>query len=223
MKIALAQINTTVGDIRGNSERIMRAIDKSRRENADIAVFPELCLTGYPPRDLLDIRGFVDANIAAIEAIAARTDHMGVVAGFVDINRSGKGRDFRNAAAFMAEGKIRQVVYKSLLPSYDVFDETRYFEKAGQVSPVRFNNRTLGISICEDAWNSEEFRKKPLYPSDPIREQVEKGADLLINIAASPYEMGKPSLRFRMLRDHAVRHRVPMVYVNLVGGNDDLL
>jgi NAD+ synthase (glutamine-hydrolysing) len=223
MNIALAQINTTVGDIRGNRNRVLRAMDEARERGADIVVFPELCLTGYPPRDLLDLHGFVESNIAALGEIAEKTDRMGVVIGFADINRDGKGRTFRNAAAFMADGSIRAVVHKTLLPSYDVFDETRYFEKADSVSLVRFNDRVIGISICEDAWSSAEFWKKPLYPIDPIREQVLKGADLLINIAASPYEIGKPRLRFQMLRDHVLTHHVPMVYVNLVGGNDDLL
>ena len=223
MKIALAQINTTVGDINGNRDRVIQALGKARDLGADIAAFPELCLTGYPPRDLLGLHGFVEANFRAVQEIAAHSGSMGVVVGFVDRNRKKEGRDFYNAAAFLAEGTIQAVVHKTLLPTYDVFDEDRYFESAESVQVVRFRGQTLGISICEDAWNSEDFWSRPLYSTDPIREQVELGADLLINISASPYEIGKPRLRFQMLLDHVQKHRVPLVYVNLVGGNDDLL
>ena len=223
MKIGLAQINTTVGDINGNRDRVIQALGRARDLGADIAVFPELCLTGYPPRDLLGLHGFVEANFRAVQEIAAHSGSMGVVVGFVDRNPKKEGRDFYNAAAFLAEGKIQAVVHKTLLPTYDVFDEDRYFESAESVQVVRFRGQTLGISICEDAWNSEDFWSRPLYSTDPIRNQVEHGADLLINISASPYEMGKPRLRFQMLLDHVQKHRVPLVYVNLVGGNDDLL
>ena len=223
MKIGLAQINTTVGDINGNRDRVIQALGRARDLGADIAVFPELCLTGYPPRDLLGLHGFVEANFRAVQEIAAHSGSMGIVVGFVDRNPKKEGRDFYNAAAFLAEGKIQAVVHKTLLPTYDVFDEDRYFEPAENVQVVSFRGQTLGISICEDAWNSEDFWSRPLYSTDPIRNQVEHGADLLINISASPYEMGKPRLRFQMLLDHVQKHRVPLVYVNLVGGNDDLL
>jgi NAD+ synthetase len=223
MKIGLAQINTTVGDINGNRDRVLQALGEARDLGTDITVFPELCLTGYPPRDLLGLHGFVEANIRAVQEIAAHSGSMGVVIGFVDRNPQKEGRSFCNAAAFLAEGKIQAVVHKTLLPMYDVFDEDRYFESAKSVQIVPFRGQTLGISICEDAWNSEDFWSRPLYATDPIRNQVEHGANLLINISASPYEMGKPSLRFEMLSDHVQKHRVPLVYVNLVGGNDDLL
>ncbi len=223
MKIALAQINTTVGDITGNRDRALGAMEKARGLGADIAVLPELCLTGYPPRDLLGLHGFVEANLKALQEIAARSDKMGVVIGFVDRNLKKEGRDFHNSAAFLAEGKIQAVTHKTLLPTYDVFDEDRYFQSSDHVQLVPFRGHSLGISICEDAWNSEDFWPKPLYATDPIRNQVEKGADLLINISASPFEIEKPKVRFQMLQDHARRHHVPLVYVNLVGGNDDLL
>ena len=223
MKLALAQINTTVGDVGGNRDRVFGIMEKARGLGADIAVFPELCLTGYPPRDLLGLHGFVDSNLRALEEIAARSDQMGVVVGFVDRNLKKEGRDFHNAAAFMSEGRIQGIVHKTLLPTYDVFDEDRYFESSDDVRLIQFRRRSLGISICEDAWNSEDFWPKPLYSTDPIRNLVGKGADLLINISASPFEMEKPKFRFEMLRDHVRKHRVPLVYVNLVGGNDDLL
>jgi len=223
MKIGLAQINTTVGDINGNRDRVVQALGKARESGAAIAVFPELCLTGYPPRDLLGLHGFVEANIRAVHEIAAHSGSMAVVVGFVDRNPQKEGRRFYNAAAFLAEGKLQTVVHKTLLPTYDVFDEDRYFESAKSTQVVPFRGQTLGISICEDAWNSEAFWSRPLYSTDPIRNQVERGATLLINISASPYEIGKPRLRFEMLSDHVQKHRVPLLYVNLVGGNDDLL
>lgn len=223
MKIALAQINTTVGDISGNRDRAIRAMEEARTAGADLAVFPELCLTGYPPRDLIGLHGFVDSNLEALRQIADRTENLGVVIGFLDRNRKKEGRDFHNAAAFLLEGKIRAVIHKTLLPTYDVFDEDRYFEPSDSVQPVPFGGRNLGISICEDAWNSEDFWPKPLYTTNPIRSLVEKGADLLINISASPYEMTKLKTRYEMLKNHVLKLGVPLVYVNLVGGNDDLL
>ena len=223
MKVALAQINTTVGDISGNRDRVLDWMGRAASMGADIAVFPELCLTGYPPRDLLGLHGFVDSNVRALREIAARSGPMGVLIGFVDRNLKEEGRDFHNAAAFLSGGRIQAVVHKTLLPSYDVFDETRYFESADGAQPVRFRGRTLGISICEDAWNAEDFWPKPLYHTDPIRNLVDQGADLLINISASPFEIEKPRLRYQMLQGHVQKHRVPFVYVNSVGGNDEIL
>jgi len=223
MKIALAQINTIVGDIGGNRDRVLRAMEQARSLGADLVALPELCLTGYPPRDLLGLHGFVESNLHALHEIAGRTDQMGVIVGFVDRNARKEGRDFHNSAALLSEGKIMAVIHKTLLPTYDVFDEDRYFERPDGVKPVRFGGRTLGISICEDAWNSRDFWARPLYSTDPIRNLAEQGADLFINISASPYEMEKPPLRLQMLLDHVRRHRVPLIYVNLVGGNDDLL
>ncbi len=223
MKIALAQINTTVGDIGGNRDLVLQAMEKSQQLGAGLVVFPELCLTGYPPRDLLGLHGFVENNLKALQEIAARSGKLGVILGFVDRNSKKEGRNFCNSAAFLSEGKVQAVVHKTLLPTYDVFDEDRYFERADSVQLVNCAGRCLGISICEDAWNSEDFWPKPLYTTDPIRNQVEKGAELLINISASPYEMEKPRFRYQMLLDHVRRHHKPMIYVNLVGGNDDLL
>jgi NAD+ synthase (glutamine-hydrolysing) len=212
-----------VGDIDGNRDKALQIMGQAKEKGANIVVFPELCLTGYPPRDLLGLHGFVESNLKALQEIAVRSDHMGVIIGFVDRNPKKEGRSFYNSAAFLAQGKIQAIIHKTLLPTYDVFDEDRYFEKAEDVRLVHFGGRVLGISICEDAWNSVDFWPKPLYSIDPIRNQIEKGADLLINISASPYEMGKPLFRFQMLQDHVRKHKTPLIYANLVGGNDDLL
>ena len=128
-----------------------------------------------------------------------------------------------NAAAFLCDGKVQAVIHKTLLPTYDVFDEDRYFERSRETVLVPFRGRNLGISICEDCWNDEDFWSKPLYHTDPVRNQVERGANLLINISASPYEMDKADLRCQMLLSHVRKHRLPLLYLNLVGGNDDLL
>jgi NAD+ synthetase len=223
MNVALAQINTTVGDVRGNRDRVLRAMERAAPLGADMVVFPELCLTGYPPRDLLGLHGFVDANIRAVEEISVRTGRMGVILGFVDRNRKGEGKEYFNGAAVLREGKVQAVVHKMLLPTYDVFDEDRYFERSSEVRPIQFCGRCLGISICEDAWNSRDFWPKRMYHTDPVQSLVERGAGLIINISASPFEVDKPQFRYRMLLDHVLRHQVPLVYVNLIGGNDDLL
>jgi NAD+ synthase (glutamine-hydrolysing) len=223
MKIALVQMNTTVGDIHGNRDAVFQAMARAEQLGADMAVFPELCLTGYPPRDLLEVRALVDANLAALQQLAGRTGRMAAVVGYVDRNLRPEGKELYNAAAFLHEGAIRSVVHKTLLPTYDVFDEERYFERAPQSRLVSFQGRTLGISICEDAWNDQDFWSKRRYHTDPIRNQVQQGADLLINLSSSPFEIDKPLVRYRMLLGHVRKYRVPLVYVNLVGGNDDLL
>jgi NAD+ synthase (glutamine-hydrolysing) len=223
MKIALAQLNTIVGDINGNRDRVLQAMTQSERLGADIAVFPELCLTGYPPRDLLELRALVESNQLAIQQLAAGTGRMAAVVGFVDRNRDAAGKELFNAAAFLHQGAIQAVIHKTLLPTYDVFDEDRYFEKARESCLVPFLGRKLGISICEDAWNDQDFWSKRKYHTNPIRNQIDLGANLLINISSSPFEMYKPLVRYRMLLSHVQKYRVPLIYVNLVGGNDDLL
>jgi NAD+ synthase (glutamine-hydrolysing) len=223
MKIALVQMNTTVGDIQGNRDAILQAMAKAEHMGADIAVFPELCLTGYPPRDLLGLQGFVEANLRALREIAARATGIAAIVGFVDRNPEPEGKELYNAAAFLCEGQTRAVIHKTLLPTYDVFDEDRYFERSRDTRLVEFRGRMLGISICEDAWNDQNFWSKRLYRSDPILTQVNAGADLLINVSSSPFEMYKAQVRYRMLLGHVQKHRVPLLYVNLVGGNDDLL
>jgi NAD+ synthase (glutamine-hydrolysing) len=222
MKIAMAQINTTVGDIQGNCARVLSEIEKARGMAADLAVFPELCLTGYPPRDLLGLHGFVESNLRALQEIASHVEGMAVIIGFVDINKEA-GKEFFNAAAFVAEGKVQAIIHKTLLPAYDVFDEDRYFERAREVPLVHSCGRAIGVSICEDAWNAEGFLPKRLYHFDPIQNLVDQGADLLINISASPFEMEKPHLRYQMVQSQARRHGIPFLYLNLVGGNDDIL
>ena len=224
MKIALAQINQTVGDFKKNTEKICLSINRAKCKGADLVAFPELAVTGYPPKDFLDIPAFVDENLKALEEIAHSTSGIAAIVGFVDKNKRPYGKLVHNAAAFIQDQKIVSVHHKSLLPTYDVFDECRYFEPAHTISPVRFKNYTLGISICEDIWNDEEFWTRPLYEIDPIENLISNGANVIINISSSPFTVGKhEEIRLRMLTHDAVKYKVPFIYVNQVGGNDDLV
>lgn len=223
MKIAMVQMNTTVGDILGNRDGVLQAMSGAERLGADLVVFPELCLTGYPPRDILGLHGFVESNLRALQEVAARAAGLAAIVGFVDRNKESEGKGLYNAAGFLCEGKIHAVIHKTLLPTYDVFDEDRYFERARGTRVVPYRGRTLGISICEDAWNDQDFWSKRRYRTNPILNQINAGANLLINISSSPFEMYKPLVRYRMILSHVQKYRVPLLYVNLVGGNDDLL
>lgn len=224
MKIALAQINQTVGDFQKNVEKICLFINRARDQNVNLIVFPELAVTGYPPKDFLDNPSFVDGNLKALEKIASSVSGISAIVGFVDKNKRPQGKLVHNAAAFIQDKKIVSVSHKSLLPTYDVFDECRYFEPAHAISTVKFMGYTLGISICEDIWNDEEFWMRPLYEKDPIEDLISKGADVIINISSSPFAVGKhDKIRLRMLIHDAIKYKVPFVYVNQVGGNDDLV
>ena len=230
MKLALAQIDTTVGDIAGNCETIRAFYRRACDQGADLVLFPELAVCGYPPWDLLEQRDFVAANLQALQALARETDktgpgggRAGILVGFVDVNPASVGKPLMNAAALLDGGAVVARRYKTLLPTYDVFDETRYFEPAQANEPAAFRGRMLGITICEDAWNDAEFWPRRLYPVDPVERLVGKGAELLLNISSSPFSRGKSATRLGMLRSHAQKHRKPVAYCNLVGGNDELV
>ncbi|MEK9144148.1 MAG: nitrilase-related carbon-nitrogen hydrolase, partial [Elusimicrobiota bacterium] len=223
MKVALAQIDTTAGDLRGNRGKILSVYRRACGLGADLAVFPELSLPGYPPKDLLDQNDFIRAGLRELKVLARSAGRVGLVAGYVEPNSSGRGKPFYNAAALLHRGRVSARRFKTLIPTYDVFDEGRYFEPAPSNTPVGFLGMKLGLSVCEDAWNDGGFWPRPLYGRDPMRALVKGGADLLINIAASPYHQGKASLRRRMLARHASRNHVPLLYCALVGGNDELV
>lgn len=223
MKIALAQINTTIGDIEGNGKKIHEAIEKARLLKADLVVFSEMTITSYPPRDLLEKESFIKENLRKLEDVAKWSRNIGVVCGFVDRNQTGTGKKLFNAAALLYEGKILFRQYKSLLPTYDVFDEGRYFEPARERAVLKFRGMSIGLSICEDVWNDKDFWKRRLYPVDPAEELIAKGAGILINISGSPYSMGKLSLRQQMLGEIAQKYQRSLIYVNQIGGNDELL
>src|SRR4030067_1831704 len=189
MKIALAQINPTVGDFRKNTEIICSFIDRAKNEGADLVIFPELAVTGYPPKDFLDIPAFVDENLKFLGKIARCVSGISAIVGFVDRNKRPQGKLVHNAAVFIQDQKIISVHHKSLLPTYDVFDESRYFDPASELSVISFKGEKLGISICEDAWNDPSlWPRGRFYARAPISELASKGASLFINISASPFE-----------------------------------
>jgi NAD+ synthase (glutamine-hydrolysing) len=223
MKVALAQINTTVGDIPGNETLIREAYERGVAAGADLVVFPELATTGYPPRDLLLRPEFVLQNLAALERLAGGTHQAGMVVGFVGRNQKRPGRGVTNSVALLQGGRVVAVRTKTLLPTYDVFDEDRYFEPGSDNAPVEFNGVKLGLTVCEDVWNDEDYWDDRRYRRNPAAELAQAGATLLLNSSASPWHLGKTQAREDMLARLAAKTRCPVLYCNLVGGNDELV
>ena len=224
MKIALLQINPTVGDLHGNRRLIADAASEAGRRGADLAVTPELALVGYLPRDLLLSEGFVRHSWSAAAELAR--DLAGcppVLVGLPEPNQSEEGRPLFNTALLVRNGHLEQRFRKALLPTYDVFDEDRYFEPFRGPQLLELDGRRLGISICEDVWADRDFWKRRRYHHDPIEELIQAGAEVIVNLSASPFSVGKQRLREEMLGSMARKHRVPVVYVNQFGGNDDLV
>uniref|UniRef100_A0A832A3D2 Glutamine-dependent NAD(+) synthetase n=1 Tax=Desulfacinum infernum TaxID=35837 RepID=A0A832A3D2_9BACT len=223
MKIALAQINPLIGDFDGNARKIGAVAEKARCGGASLVIFPELALTGYPPRDLLDRPAFVRASLPAWDALARASRGLSLLCGTVCFNEESRGKPLHNAALFFQDGTLVTVAKKRLLPTYDVFDEDRYFEPGRTSVVVSCGGRRLGITVCEDIWTDPDYLPRPLYRIDPVQELRAAGMDVLINIAASPYHMGKAAWVGKLLQRHAVSCGVPVVYVNQVGGNDELI
>lgn len=223
MKIALAQINTTIGDFAGNRDKLLAAYRRGVDAGADLVLAPELATTGYPPRDLLLRPQFIDKNLAILNELAAATGKTALVAGFVEHNDQQPGRPAANSVALMQNGKIAAIRRKMLLPTYDVFDEDRYFEPAVENKPVELGGWKLGLTICEDIWNDEDFWRQRRYRRDPSQELVEAGAQIIINCSASPWYLGKEIVRRNMVASLAAKIGRPVVYCNLVGGNDELV
>jgi len=222
MNVGLAQINTTVGDFGGNTALILAAYRKLVAEGAELIVTPELSISGYPPLDLIFAGEFVERNLAALREIHAQVGEVPLLVGFIDRNDSGQGKPFHNAAAFLRKGHDPIVIHKRLLPTYDVFDEARYFEPGSSREPISFGGKKIGVTICEDLW-TPEYLPGPLYRFDPPGDLVAKGADLLVNLSASPFQYGKPVRRLQMLESQAKRLHIPIYYCNSVGGNDQLV
>lgn len=226
MRIALVQLNTTVGDVEANVDRLVERLPAAKDMGAELVVFHELCVSGYPPKDLVERPAFIDQCAAGLERLlAASRNHpgLGIIVGLPMLSPSRVGKGVANAAVLLCDGEVLHRQDKRLLPTYDVFDEARYFEPATDSRPVVFRGESLGISICEDAWNDPElFRRQP-YRDDPIAVLAERGASILINISASPFTVGKEPFRADLVRSHARRHRRPFVFVNQVGGNDELV
>ena len=223
MKICLAQINPTVGAFEQNVKKICRFINTAKKKGADLIVFPEMCIVGYPPKDLLELSGFVDSNLKALEEVRNNVTGISAIVGFVDRNAGQRGKNLYNAAAYINNKEIVSRHYKSLLPTYDVFDEDRYFEPAHSISLAKISGRKSGISICEDAWGANIIWQGKIHHKDPVESMIRQGAEIIINISASPFTIGKQDERLKMLTSHAKKYNVPIIFVNQIGGNDDLV
>jgi NAD+ synthase (glutamine-hydrolysing) len=227
MKIAIAQLNPTIGDITHNAQQIITAAEDAAQQNVRLLLTPELSLCGYPPRDLLLYPGFVESISKELQAIASKLPkNIAVSIGTVETNlhATSKGqKPLYNSMALLDGGEIKQIFHKRLLPTYDVFDEDRYFEPGYEANCFSLDGIKVGISICEDLWNDEQFWGKRSYEVNPIEELAQLDVDLIVNLSASPYTVGKQQLREAMLRHAATSYQKPILYANQVGGNDDLV
>ncbi|AWI09163.1 NAD+ synthase [Ereboglobus luteus] len=223
MRIGLAQINTIVGDLAGNRAKILDAYRALVARGAELVVFPELAVTGYPPRDLLFKRSFVPDNEDSLNEIAVQIGAVPALVGFVETNPSAEGRRFFNAAAFCHNGEITAIARKSLLPSYDVFDEDRYFEPADIPRIIHHNALRIGVTICEDLWKNPAIETARLYRANPVATLAAQNPDIAINLSASPWHYNKGRICEQLVTDAARAMRCPLVYVNAIGGNDELI
>lgn len=224
MKVGIAQLNTTIGDFSGNVEKILSAYRELNGRGAEIVLTPELAICGYPPLDLLFGEGFVRANKENLQLLQKEVDgqEAALLVGYADHHPEAAGKPFYNAAALLTPGQPPQVVQKSLLPTYDVFDEARYFEPSPEIKPLNFQGKKIGVTICEDLWTAH-YLHRTFYQRDPVKELVASGAECILNLSASPFQMGKADVRFRMIRELAVQYQVPFFYCNSIGGNDQLV
>jgi NAD+ synthase (glutamine-hydrolysing) len=224
MRIVLAQIDTVVGDVDGNLALVERTAHEAARLGAEVVVFPEMVITGYPPMDLLERPELIERSADAVSRLAG-TSRQGpdLVVGHPSGNTAAEGRPFVNAVSLLSGGRVAATIHKRLLPSYDVFDEDRWFEPGREAGTMSAGSTTFGVAVCEDAWRDGPAPALRRYPVDPVAEAVEAGARVILNPSASPYERGKPHLRERLLSDLARRHARPVLMVNQVGGNDSLV
>src|SRR5947207_9626970 len=221
MKIGFAQINPTVGDLKGNCELIIGAYERLTDAGAELVLTPELAITGYPPQDLVFKSQFVPQNLEVLDKLQARLRGAALLVGYVERNQ-GRGKPFHNAAALLQPGAPITKTFKSLLPTYDVFDEDRYFEPGCNSAPLMLGAKKIGVTICEDIW-TEHYMPRPFYDVEPVRALVEEGAEIILNLSASPFSLNKPAIRREMVAALAQAHKRPIFYCNAVGGNDQLV
>ncbi len=226
VKVTIAQLNPVIGDIEGNLKKIVNGLSQCTKDSSDLLVFPELFLVGYPPRDLLERPWFIERVQGALDRlvrISAGYPQRGLLLGAPIPSGRETGRGLYNSALLIYRGQILMNQPKSLLPPYDVFDETRYFDPAPEIQAISFKGERLGISVCEDAWNDPELWLRQKYPFDPLEVLAKKGATIFINLSASPFDVEKEKIRWRIIQNHAQKHGIPFVFVNQVGGNDELI
>jgi len=223
MKIALAQINPTIGDFKGNTDKIIALAQEAKNRSCDLVIFSELVISGYPPLDLLEKKDFVESNLVHLEKLVNSINEIGVICGFVDKNSDKRGKSLFNSAVLFENGKIIHKAYKRLLPVYDVFDESRYFEPGKECISFSYKGRRIGLTVCEDIWNDRDFFVEQHYPIDPAEKLIKDGANMLINISASPYHMAKREFKWDMFSAMAKKYKIPLIHVNQVGGNDSVL
>jgi len=222
MRVGFAQINTTVGDIEANARKILAAYHEASQQGAQLVITPELALTGYPPQDLVFKSGFVPQTLEQLRILHERTSAIPLLVGYVDFNPKKTGKPFVNSCAVLEKDRPIRKIFKSLLPTYDVFDEARYFEPADDQQPIELLGAKVGITICEDIW-TDKYLRHDLYHCDPVERLVGLGASVILNLSSSPFSVGKPALRRAMVTELALQHRIPFFYCNAVGGNDELI
>ncbi|NIA08805.1 MAG: NAD+ synthase [Nitrospiraceae bacterium] len=220
MKIALAQFDALIGGFRRNVDQMVSLSKRALETGCDLVIFPELAICGYPPLDLLERREFIEDNLEAMDRLISIVRGIAVLCGCVSRNMNGVGKPIHNTAVLFEDGRVLARVHKRLLPSYDIFDETRYFEPGTESVPVPFKGLSLGITICEDIWNDGGLLTEHSYPVNPVAELAEKGTDVFITINASPFDTEKASHRYHILRHHATKYHRPFLYANAVGGQD---
>lgn len=220
MKIALAQINCHIGNFQGNSEVILRFIDNARSEGADLIVFPELAISGYPPLDFLEFNHFTKECEKAISLLEKHSNEIDIIIGSPSINPVKEGKNLYNSAYFISKGKVQNIIHKTLLPTYDVFDEYRYFEPNHKFELISSNGIKIALTICEDLWNEED---DPMYINSPMDELMKQKPDLIINIAASPFDYDHEFKRKSILQRNVTKYKIPLFYVNHVGAQTDLV
>jgi len=223
MKISICQINPVIGDFNHNTSLIVEASEKALKSGCDLAVFPEMALTGYPPRDLLEKPAFVSANLKYLRDLSSAVKGIHILCGYVDRNPESIGKPLINSVALLHNGSVIRRGGKILLPSYDVFDETRYFEPSSESLLFEIDGKRIGVTICEDIWNVGDIEAAPRYSQEPVSLLKDRGIDILLNISASPFTLNKAGLRITVLKAVSMKYKIPLLYCNQVGGNDDLL
>lgn len=227
MKIALAQLNYHIGNFEENAQKIIAHIHKAKADNADLVVFSELCICGYPPLDLLEQRDFIDTCLHTAQQIAQKCSNIAAIIGCPTLNEGEKGKQLFNSALFLHNGSIQQCVNKTLLPTYDIFDEYRYFEPNTEFSIIEYKNTKIALTICEDLWDNQvvetAFAKDKIYKISPLEKLHSQEPDIVINIAASPFSYNQDYLRTKVLQDNARQYQVPILYVNQIGANTEII